>query len=127
MGVRVEREMNAKPALEVLDKAGLKDEIKSMKGFDLRDPAQSVQAQEKLDQLLPKINQAFEDAGMGSHELTRLSYKDPNSGDTIQTDLGKSGGMASLNSVISAYAKQDAPKAVAAPGAKQAPPAPNQP
>ncbi len=127
MGVRVEREIDDKPGRQVLDKAGLKNEIKNMKSFDLRDPAQSVEAQEKLGELLVKMNQAFQSAGMERHELTRLSYKDPASSDTIQTDLGRSGGTASLNSVINAYAKQDAPQAAVVQGVKQAPPAPNQP
>jgi hypothetical protein len=123
MGVRVPREVDDQPALAVLDKAGLKDEIMQMQKLSLKDPAQSVEAQEKLDQLLPKMNKAFEDAGFESHKLTQLSYKDPNSGDTIKTDLGQSGGAASLNTVINAFAKQDAPS-VPAPKQQAAPAAP---
>jgi hypothetical protein len=121
MGIRVPREIDDRPALQVLDKAGLKDEIVQMQKMDLKDPVQAVQAQEKLNALLPRMNKAFDDAGLSSHELTRLSFKDAQ-GQTIQTDLGESGGSASLNSVIDAFAKQDA--AHVAPVIKHQAPAP---
>jgi hypothetical protein len=92
--------------LTVLDQAGLKQDIIKMKGFDLRNPAQAVAAQEHLDELLSKINKALEDAAMDTEKMAALDYKDPNSGDAIRTSLHQSGRLASLNSVIQAFDNQ---------------------
>jgi len=123
MGVLANREnsLSDQQTLKVLDQAGLKAGIESMKTFNLNDPAQSVEAQEKLDQLLPKINEALDGAGL--HKIDALSYKDSNSGDTLRATTGQSGGLASLNSVIQAFDQQDKPAAPApvAPVIKQQP------
>jgi hypothetical protein len=110
MGEKAQRSINDNAALEVLEQAGLKEEIMQMQKLNLNDPAQSVKAQETLDQLLPKINQAFEDAGPWStpHRLSQLTYTDPGSGDTIKADQERLGGTASLNTVIEGFAKQNA-------------------
>jgi hypothetical protein len=108
--------LDDKEALEALGKAGLKTEIMQLRKLDLRDPAQAVTAQEELDRLLPKMNKALADAGLGPQQLAKLSYKDPHSGETIQADSGNSGSAASLNTVVNAFAKQDTP---AAPPPKQ--------
>jgi hypothetical protein len=107
MGVRVASDMGDQQHLDALDKAGLKDEIMQMQKLSLNDPAQAVEAQEKLDALLPKINQAFKAAGLNS-DVTCLQYKDAKAGETIQTDAGRSGGLATLNDAIQGFNKQAA-------------------
>jgi len=135
MGVQVPRDIGTQDRLDALDKAGLKDEIKNSmknpatgKDFDLKDPVQAVQAQEKLNELLPKINKAFADAGIYGdvkNEMAALQYKDP-SGETIRASEPHSGGIATLNAAIQGFEQRDAPRAPA-PQQQAAPPAPSQP
>lgn len=83
--------------MEVVAQAGIRD----LQAFDLGDPRQQVEAQEVLERVWKKLNEAIALGGCDAF-VEQLAYKDQKSGETIRAGHEGPGRMLLLNSMAAA-------------------------